>query len=152
VTELPSSSQSGVDPDLPPLGPQPGRLLAVISIGGVIGAEARYGLGRWITHGPTGFPLSTLLINISGALLLGVLMAVISTRRVPPLTRPFLGVGVLGGYTTFSTFAVDTVGLAHRHHVGLAALYVAATVVASAVAVWVGDSAARLALRREAAR
>ena len=143
----PTPEQVAVDPDLVARTAHPALVLAVISLGGVVGAEARYGLAEWITHGPTGFPLATLIINASGALLLGALMAFIATRRVPALTRPFVGVGILGGYTTFSTFAVDAVGLAHRHHVGLALAYVVSTVLLCALTVRLGDWSVRGLLR-----
>ncbi len=137
---------SDIDPDLPPALPHPGLVLAVISAGGLIGAEARYELGRLVTHGPTGFPFSTLIINATGAFALGVLMAIVALRRVPRLLRPFVGVGILGGYTTFSTFAVDTVGLGHRQHLGLALVYVVSTVALCALSVWAGDRLTRSGL------
>jgi CrcB protein len=143
----PTPEQGAVDPDLVARTPHPGLVLAVISIGGVIGAEARYGLGLLVTHRPTGFPVSTLIINASGALLLGALMAYLTARRLPALTRPFVGVGIIGGYTTFSTFAVDAVGLAHRHHVGLALAYVVSTVALCALTVRLGDWSVRGLLR-----
>lgn len=76
------------------------RVLAAISIGGVVGAEARYGLGLLVSSVWT-----TLAINVTGCLLIGVLMT--RLPRLHPLARPLLGVGVLGGYTTFSGYAVD---------------------------------------------
>ena len=88
-------------------------LLAVIAVGGVLGAEARYGLSRWITHPAGTMPWSTVVINLVGSMLLGVLMATIEARGAHRLVRPFVGVGVLGGFTTFSTFAVDVDVLLH---------------------------------------
>ncbi|MFP5070030.1 fluoride efflux transporter FluC [Pseudonocardia nantongensis] len=77
-----------------------------MAAGGVLGAEARYGLGLL---GPAA-PWTTLVVNVTGCLLMGVLMVLVVERfRVHPLVRPALGVGVLGGYTTFSTYAVDVV-------------------------------------------
>jgi CrcB protein len=124
--------------------PREWDIVAAVGIGGVIGAQARYGLGRALPHGPTALPWSTVLINASGCLAIGILMAVLLARVTPPrLARPFLGVGILGGYTTYSSFATDTVGLLDRHRPGLAATYLAVTVVSCAVAVWLGSALTR---------
>ncbi|MEQ3549391.1 CrcB family protein [Pseudonocardia nematodicida] len=87
-------------------GAGPGRpaVLGAVAAGGVVGAETRYLLAL---VGPA-VPWATLLINVTGCLLMGVLMVLVTEReRVHPLARPALGVGVLGGYTTFSTYATD---------------------------------------------
>ena len=146
-SEQPSPEQVDADPDLV-RDPHQGAVLAAVSLGGIIGAEARYGLGLLVKDGPSGLPTATLVINVVGSLLLGVLMAVAAVRTVPVLTRPFLGIGVLGGFTTFSTLTVGVVGLVHHHHVVTAVLYLASTVAACALAVWAGDRLARAALRR----
>ncbi|MBW0115138.1 fluoride efflux transporter FluC, partial [Pseudonocardia abyssalis] len=87
------------------------RVLAAIAVGGVIGAQARYVLGMVLPHRAGGFPWATLLTNVSGCLLIGVLMVLVTERyRAHPLARPLLGVGVLGGYTTFSTYTVEALG------------------------------------------
>jgi fluoride exporter len=118
-------------------------VVLAVALGGVGGADARYGLARALPHSSAQFPWSTLLINVSGCLVIGgLLVTLLSWARPPRLARPFLGVGVLGGYTTYSTFATDTVGLVVRHHAGLAVGYLAATVLGCAVAVWVGATAA----------
>lgn len=112
-------------------------LLVAIAAGGVVGAEARYGVGLLLPHHRGAFPWATVLINASGCLLIGVLMVVLLELTDPHrLARPFLGVGILGGYTTFSTFAMDTEQLILDHRALLALLYVLATVVLCAVAVW----------------
>jgi CrcB protein len=114
-------------------------LLAVIGAGGVIGAEARYGVSRWLPHGDAAFPWATLLVNVIGCLLLGVLMvAVVEIWSPHRFARPFLGVGVLGGFTTFSTFGLDAVQLSRHHRPGAAILYVVVSVVACLLAVTVG--------------
>jgi CrcB protein len=116
--------------------PREWDVLLAVSAGGVLGAEARYGLGRALTHPVGDFPWSTLLINVSGCLVIGILMAWIFSRPgLPRLTRPFLGTGILGGYTTYSTFAVDVQQLLRVHHVGTAIGYLVATVALGAVAV-----------------
>lgn len=85
----------------------PAAVLGAIAAGGVLGGLARAGVQAAFPYAPTGFPWATFGINLTGCLLIGVLMAVIGARPVHPLVRPFLGVGVLGGFTTFSAYAVD---------------------------------------------
>lgn len=112
-------------------------ILLAMGIGGVLGAEARYGLSVAVAHSAGQFPWSTVLINITGCLLIGVLMAILLTMRHPPrLARPFLGVGILGGYTTFSTFSLDMVTLLRHHHPLAALAYLLLTGAGCAAAVW----------------
>lgn len=120
-------------------------ILVAISLGGVIGAESRYGLGVLAPHDVRQFPWSTLVVNASGCLLIGALMVIILELTSPHrLVRPFLGVGVLGGYTTFSTFAVDAERLAMQHEPLLALGYVAATLAACVAAVTTATIATQL--------
>jgi len=125
----------------------PATQIAVVSAGGVLGALARYGLTAAFPH--QGFPWATFVINVSGCLLIGALMVLVTEvwagRR---LVRPFLGVGVLGGYTTFSTYAVDIRDLVRSGAPLVAALYLVGTVVAAIGAVYVGVAATRWAMRR----
>lgn len=140
-----------VDPDVPrsdvPLLPhQVGRVLlqrrwvlAAIALGGALGALARWSLAQALPHDQDAFPWSTFLTNASGCLAIGVLMVLVVerwTRR--PLARPFLGTGVLGGYTTFSTYAVETRGLLASGEAGLALLYLLGSVLVGLVAVVLG--------------
>jgi CrcB protein len=119
----------------------------------VLGAEARYGVSLLLPHPPDAFPWSTLLVNAVGCLLIGVLMVVINELTTPHrLARPFLGVGVLGGFTTFSTYAVDVQRLLLAGHPGTALAYLAGTVAAALVAVSLGATATRITLRRHAPR
>jgi CrcB protein len=119
-------------------------VLTAIAAGGAIGAVARYLIGlQWPT--PTGgFPGATLAINVLGCALIGVLMVLItdvwSSQR---LLRPFLGTGVLGGFTTFSTYAVDIQRLAAGAHPGIALLYLAITPLGALLAVWATATATR---------
>lgn len=123
-------------------------VLAVISAGGVVGALARYGLGVALPHPRAGFPWATFGVNVSGCLLIGVLMVLVTdvwpTQR---LVRPFLGTGVLGGYTTFSTYILDTQQLLAAGAARTALVYLAGTLLAALVAVQAGITAARLAVR-----
>jgi CrcB protein len=116
-------------------------LLAATAIGGILGAEARYGLSAAAPHHDQQFPWSTLLINVTGSLLIGILMAVLLALPSPHrLARPFLGVGVLGGYTTYSTFALDVQRLLLHHRLLVALDYVALTVLGCAAAVWLSST------------
>ncbi|MGR6320425.1 CrcB family protein [Micromonospora soli] len=130
------------------LAAQPPAVLGVIAAGGVLGALARAGLQTAFPHPPTGFPWATFGINVTGCLLIGVLMAVITARPAGPLVRPFLGVGVLGGFTTFSTYAVDAQRALAAGAPGTALAYLAATVLGALAAVWAGDAVAGRLLAR----
>ena len=121
-----------------PLAGQGPTMLAV-AVGGALGALARYGLGVAFPHGPGDFPLATFGINVVGCLLIGVVIVLLTEGPTPhPLARPFLTTGVLGGFTTFSTFATDVDQLLLAGHPGIAAGYLAATPVAAIAATWVG--------------
>ena len=100
-----------IDPDVPPAeatAPVEWPVLLAVAVGGVAGAFARYGAGRaWPTHHGN-FPWTTFAVNLLGCALIGVLLVLVTERGpVHPLWRPLLGTGVLGGFTTFSTYAVD---------------------------------------------
>jgi CrcB protein len=125
-----------------------GDVLAVIAAGGAIGSLARWGLTLLVPHPAGAFPWATFIANTSGCLLLGVLMVFV-LEVLPPsrYLRPFLGVGVLGGYTTFSTYMLDARTLLVAGRVGLAGQYVLGSLAAGLVAVWVGAATARLTIR-----
>jgi CrcB protein len=112
------------------------------AVGGVLGALARWGVGTALPHSPGTWPWATLLVNLTGCLLLGLLIAVVAVR-LPEATwpRPFLAVGVLGGFTTFSAFAVEVVELMDAGAAVLAAGYVVLSVLGGVVAVAVGTRA-----------
>ncbi|MGN9908914.1 fluoride efflux transporter CrcB [Phytohabitans sp. LJ34] len=117
----------------------PWAVLSVISAGGALGASARYGLDRAFPAAPDGFPWAIFWVNVSGCLLIGVLMVlVVDVWTGRPLVRPFLGVGVLGGFTTFSTYAVDIQRLVDTGAAGTGLLYLAGTLLAALAATWVG--------------
>ncbi len=117
------------------------RVLAVIAVGGVVGAEARYGLTRLIPAAPGGVPWAVLVINVLGGFLMGVLMALLARARSPhPLVRPVLGVGVLGGFTTFSTYSTDTFHLVDADRPLAAAAYVTLTLTGALLAVVLGQT------------
>lgn len=156
------AAQARVDPDLEPAGPATGSpfppgprsrsrppwaVLGVISAGGVLGALARYGLGAAFPHAATGFPWATFAINAGGCLLMGALMSLIADVWTGQrLLRPFLGTGVLGGYTTFSTYIVDTQHLLDAGAARTAVAYLAGTLLAALAAVQIGVTLSRLAV------
>jgi len=113
------------------------RVPIVISAGGVLWSLARYALGLAFPHTTDGFGWATFAVNLSGCFLIGVLMVLV-TDVWPDRTllRPFVGVGVLGGYTTFSAYIVDIVGALRVGAGGVAAGYLLGTVVGAMAAVW----------------
>ena len=119
-------------------------VLAVVSLGGALGSLGRWAVSRALPHAPGEFPWATAVENLSGALLLGVLMAVVLQVASPGrYLRPFLGVGVLGGYTTFSAYMLDTRTLLATGHLPAALCYLLGTLVGGLAAVWAGVVAGR---------
>jgi fluoride exporter len=119
-------------------------VLAAVAAGGVLGAEARYGMSVLVPRRPGQWPMDTWLVNISGCFLIGILMVVITELTSPHrLVRPFLGVGILGGYTTFSTAMVDVQQMALAGRGGAALGYLMATVTAAVAAAFTGVTVTR---------
>ncbi|MGK2881109.1 MAG: fluoride efflux transporter FluC [Mycobacterium sp.] len=120
------------------------RILAVVALGGMIGALTRAAIEYFWPHSPTSIGWATLIINTSGCLLIGLLLGAIGRYRPgQELIRPFLGVGVLGGYTTFSTHIVEVLTLIDhgRLELGMAylALQLGTAIVAVALGAWIFD-------------
>jgi CrcB protein len=116
-----------------------GGVLAVIAVGGGLGALARFGIGRLWPTSAGGFPWATFVVNASGCLLIGVLMVLIhEVWSAHPLVRPFVGVGVLGGFTTFSTYSEEVRDLLRPGTAAVALMYLAGTVVVALLAVLAG--------------
>lgn len=120
-------------------------VLAAIAAGGALGAPARYEVTRLIHVPEGGFPWGTFWVNISGSLVLGFLLVLI-IERLPPsrFLRPFLAVGFLGAYTTYSTFMVEADLLVKDGHGATAAVYLIVSALAGFAAVWVGIVGGRL--------
>jgi CrcB protein len=128
-------------------------VLVAIALGGAVGAAARYGAGLALPVEPGSFPWATLLVNASGCLAIGVLLVLVAEGvAAHPLARPFLGVGALGGYTTFSTYAVEADALLRAGERATALAYLGGTLVAALLAVRLGTGTgtalARAAQRR----
>jgi fluoride exporter len=124
------------------------QVVAVIAAGGALGALSRHAIQAALPAGPGDFQWATFLVNLSGCLVIGVLMVAITEVWQPhPLVRPFLGVGVLGGYTTFSTYAVDVQRAFNAHAPVTGLAYLVATMLGALAAVTVGMWLARRAAR-----
>jgi fluoride exporter len=119
------------------------RDVMLVAVGGAAGSALRYGVGRLM--GPTVdavFPWHTFLINATGAFAIGLLLVAAARLGLPGWWRPLLAVGLLGGYTTFSTFALETVELALRGSYATAGAYalgsVAVGLAAAAAGIFLG--------------
>ena len=123
-----------------------GWILPVFSValGGAIGAAARYGLVLfWTRFLSGGAPMMILLINIAGCLLIGLVAGLLARHPALSSWQPFLMSGLLGGFTTFSTFALDAYNLYERGQSGLAVGYLLSSVVLGLVALIAGFFLAR---------
>jgi fluoride exporter len=131
--------------------PQASVAIAVL-IGGAIGSVARLILGMAITsRAGLGFPVATLVINITGSALLGFIMRfALETTAVTPVVRALLTTGFCGGYTTFSTFSLETAGLIQEGLYSRAAVYAVSSVALGLAGTFAGFAAAHgiLALAR----
>jgi CrcB protein len=116
-----------------------------ISIGAVLGANARYLVGGWAAERfGAGFPWGTLLVNTSGSFLLGFLITLLVERGIGPWwLRPGLAIGFLGSYTTFSAFSYETLRLAEAGSLPAAVGNVAGGVAAALLGVYLGTILAR---------
>jgi CrcB protein len=136
-------------PDVPVTGQERSGELAYLlaALGGALGALARWGVATALSPSPGAWPWATLLVNLTGCLLIGALLAVLLSRfPTSALLRPFLAVGVLGGYTTFSTFAVDLVRLGATGAWLVAVGYLLASVLGGIACVLLGLAGARAVL------
>jgi CrcB protein len=106
------------------------RRLFAVYVGGVLGALLRVGLAQATPHGPGGWPWGTFAANMAGALLLGYFIARLRDHPEDSLTHPFLTTGLCGTLTTFSTLQLELFEMVDSGHLGLAATYVGATLVA----------------------
>jgi CrcB protein len=116
-----------------------------VGVGGFAGANARYALGRYLVDRlGAAFPYGTFLINISGSLLIGLALTFLTERYVTdPMWRLLLVIGFLGGYTTFSSYAFESIALLEQGHWSRALLYVIGSNALSLLACYGGMSLAR---------
>jgi CrcB protein len=118
--------------------------IAVLSLGGVFGVNARYWLGLWVNRWASQrFPWATFLINVTGSFAIGFLTMLLARRLPHQNFRLLVLTGFLGGYTTYSTFAFESLTLWERGEKGISIAYMASTVAAGFVAVTLGVALAR---------
>jgi CrcB protein len=120
------------------------NVIVAIGLAGAMGALARYGIELGGDVGRDGFPWPTLLVNVSGAFAIGVVYTLLETRVRPrPYLRAFLAIGLIGAYTTFSTWTVEEALLVRDGALWIAATYAFATVFAGLFATFGGMAAGR---------
>ena len=131
----------------------PPDVVGAVALGGAIGAAARWAISTAWPTAPGSFPWSIFVVNVVGCLAIGVLLVLLTEVAGRPhrLARPFFGTGVLGGFTTFSTYAVDAQRLLAAGEVPLALAYLFGTLAAALLAAQAGVSATRALARRSAA-
>jgi CrcB protein len=119
----------------------------LVGAGGFLGANARYWLGGWIQTRTGGtFPWETLAINIAGSVIIGVFMELALREGWNPNWRLFIAVGILGGFTTYSSFAYESVNLISEKTYDWAMFYVFGTAILCVAGAWIGRLAARLVI------
>ena len=119
--------------------------LFLVMLGGALGSGARYWTGRQMldAFGPD-FPYGTLTVNWVGGLLMGLLAGVLARTGGTEGWRLFIGVGILGGFTTFSSFSLDIITLIERGQITVALGYIALSLLGSLAALWAGLSITRI--------
>ena len=127
--------------------------LVLVMVAAAVGAPLRYVVDQAVQHRwPGAFPAGTLTVNLSGAFVLGLLTGLAAHHGLAPQEVTVLGTGLLGGYTTFSTYAVDVQQLVDAGRARTGLLYLAGTLVAALAAVYAGIAATRLLARTRRGR
>ena len=128
-------------------------IFLLIAVGGAAGSVLRYALGGAVQRmSAGGFPIGTMFVNVSGCFLIGILLREFLNMQPSPELRAFLVVGFCGGFTTFSTFSAETVGLIEGGEYGRAMAYVILTVVLCLGATYAGMAAMRMVAGTDHAR
>ena len=123
-------------------------LFALVAAGGALGATLRYGVSLACRSGNEGsFPVGTLTVNLAGCLLIGVVAALLAEQDGRNPLRVFIIVGCLGGFTTFSSFGLETLRLLDESRLGAAAAYVLVSNVGGVVLCWLGLRGGSLFIR-----
>ena len=119
-----------------------------IGLGGALGSVLRYTLGGAVQRfSARGFPVGTLAVNVIGCVIIGLVMQRLLNQQTHPAARAFLIVGFCGGFTTFSTFSAETVGLMLGGEMGRATIYVVLSVLLCLAATWGGMNVAKAFVR-----
>ncbi|MGI8721972.1 MAG: fluoride efflux transporter FluC [Geodermatophilaceae bacterium] len=128
-------------------------ILAAVSAGGALGGTARYGLERAFPVAGSGFPWATFAVNVAGAFVLSiVLVLIVALGPQRRYLRPFVAIGILGSFTTFSTWMLEVHDLATADRVGLASAYLGSSLLAGLLAAAAGVLVGRAAVRIRTAR
>lgn len=128
------------------------KVVTAISAGGALGGTARYGIDQLISVAGDGFPWGTFLVNVSGAFALGLLLVLILERWPRRrYLRPFLAIGFLGSFTTFSTWMLEVQQLADAGHFGMAAAYLCASLLVGLLVTGLGVALGRMLLHSNGA-
>ena len=117
-----------------------------VGVGGAAGSMLRYTLAGWVQRTIVLFPIGTLVVNVAGCLAIGFLSERLTVSTLDPVYRTAILVGLLGGFTTFSTFSLDTLKLAEDRQIGLAVVNILASVTTCLLAAWAGQRIARWVL------
>jgi CrcB protein len=115
-------------------------ILAAVGVGGALGSMFRYLIAGWVQSPAwNGFPYGIFIVNVTGGFVMGVLTEAMALKfNVSPVTRAFLTTGIMGGYTTFSTFSLEAAMLIQRHAYGQAAVYITGSALLSIIALFAG--------------
>jgi CrcB protein len=119
------------------------KALLLVAVGGAVGSAARFQISSWLLHQTVSwrFPIGTFSVNLLGCLVAGTLGGLIAKQSAfAPDVRLLLLTGVLGGFTTFSAFGLETFVLLKRGEIAVAAAYVMISVLAGLAGVWLGYS------------
>lgn len=119
-----------------------------IAVGGALGSVLRFLISGWVQQSILLFPLGTMVVNILGCLLIGLLSIVLLESQVDPVIRTGILIGLLGGFTTFSSFTHDTLRLAEARQFGLASLNVVGSVLCCLLATFLGMQLGRMWMMR----
>lgn len=117
----------------------------LVAIGAAIGGAARYLIGGWLASLlGADFPWGTFFVNVTGAFVIGVVLVLVQGGALPAGARPFVAVGILGGYTTFSTYSYETLELITDGNYGVAVINVFVQLVLGLIGVYLGMVLGRL--------
>ena len=110
--------------------------IALVALGGGIGASLRYAVSSWITY--DSFPIATISVNILGSFILGVVALSVSHSLISTELALFLGVGIIGSFTTMSAFSVETIEMLQDGNISSASIYVVLTFTLCPILAWLG--------------
>ena len=110
--------------------------IGIVAIGGGIGASLRYAISSWITY--ESFPIATISVNIVGSFILGIIALSVSQSLISTELALFLGVGIIGSFTTMSAFSVETIEMLQNGNVSSASIYVVFTFTLCPILAWLG--------------